>query len=486
MYSLLLLCITSFVCSLIFTPFVRDLAVRFGAVDSPNGRKTHQVPVPRLGGISIFAAALCAYSVLFLVKLNGVTIVQSTIPLALRLLPATIVIFAVGLADDLFNLNAWYKLLAQITASTLAWSAGIRLLSLGGHPFTPIVSFVLTVLWIVACSNAVNLIDGVDGLAAGAGLFATGTMLIAGLLHGNMDLVFAIAPVAGALLGFLRFNFNPASIFLGDCGSLAIGFLLGCFGIVWSEKAPTLLAMTAPLLALSVPLLDTSVSILRRFLRRQPIFGADRSHIHHKLLSRGLAPRRVVLLLYAFCGLSAGTSLLLTALHPRYQSLLIILVCVIAAIALRLLDYTEFRVAGRMVLKGSIRRLVAAEIDLDTFARELDAAEDFEDCWELIRRNYAHFGFSQIVLHGGTVKQYGIPTNGWHVQIDIHEVGYMRLYRADADEGSNAASLLFVDRIATILEKKFGRLVRGESQPDDADAQNPVQSDRVNYITQWQ
>ena len=127
----------------------------------------------------------------------------------------------------------------------------------------------LTILWLVACANAFNLIDGVDGLASGVGLLATLTMLAAGLLHGDAGLVIVTAPLAGALVGFLRSNFNPASIFLGDCGSLTIGFLLGCFAAIWSQKSATLLGMTAPLMALSVPLLDTGASIVRRFLRRR-------------------------------------------------------------------------------------------------------------------------------------------------------------------------------------------------------------------------
>ena len=482
MFSLLLLGITSFIFSLIFTPIVRRLAVRFGAVDSPNVRKTHTNPVPRLGGVSIFAAALCSFGVLFLVKFRGVFIVQSTIPLALRLLPATIVIFAVGLADDIFNLKPWYKLGAQVAAAILAWSAGIRLLSLGGHPFTLYGSLILTVLWIVACSNAVNLIDGVDGLATGAGLFATVTMIIAGLLHGNMDLVFAITPVAAALLGFLRFNFNPASIFLGDCGSLTLGFVLGCFGIVWSEKAPTLLAMTAPLLTLSVPLLDTSISVLRRFLRHQPIFGADRAHIHHKLLSRGLAPRRVVLLLYAFCGVSAGTSILLTSLHPQYQSLVIILVCVVAAIALQFLDYTEFRVASKAVLEGSIRRLVAAEIDLDTFEKELTAAKNLEDCWHMIKRNYERFGFSRIILSAIGVREDGSGTGGWHVQVDLPNHGYVRLYRSEFDKRLGAAALLFVDCLSRVLSPKIEEIIHAPILNSDPDQLESVPAVQVTYM----
>ena len=151
----------------------------------------------------------------------------------------------------------------------------------------------LTILWLVGCSNAFNLIDGLDGLATGVGLFATATAFLSALLTGNIALAIVTAPLLGALLGFLPYNFSPASIFMGDCGSLTVGFLLGCFGVIWSQKSATLLGMTAPLIALAIPLLDTALAIARRFLRRQPVFGADRGHIHHRLLARGFTPRRV-------------------------------------------------------------------------------------------------------------------------------------------------------------------------------------------------
>ena len=167
----------------------------------------------------------------------------------------------------------------------------------------------VTALWLVGCSNAFNLIDGVDGLAVGAGLFATVTILLGALLNGNVRLALATMPLAGALAGFLRYNFNPASVFLGDSGSLTVGFLLGCYGVLWSQKSATMLGMTAPLMALAVPLIDTGVAVARRFLRGQPIFSADARHIHHRLLARGLTPRKVALLLYGACGVAAGLSL---------------------------------------------------------------------------------------------------------------------------------------------------------------------------------
>ena len=174
---------------------------------------------------------------------------------------------------------------------------GVRILSIAGAPTEAWWNIPLTILWLLACMNAFNLVDGLDGLAAGVGLFATLTVFAAAMMQHNMVLAVATFPLAGAMLAFLCYNFNPATIFLGDSGALLIGFLLGCYAAIWSNKSATLLGMTAPLMALSIPLLDVALAIVRRFLRRQPIFTADRGHIHHRLLDRGFTPRRVVLVL---------------------------------------------------------------------------------------------------------------------------------------------------------------------------------------------
>ncbi|MGB7549859.1 MAG: MraY family glycosyltransferase [Terracidiphilus sp.] len=465
MYSLLFLGFASFVLSLILTPLVRNLALRFGLVDLPDEyRKSHKVPVPRVGGIAILAATVGAYALLLLVGLSAGHIVRHGLPFAIRLLPAVAVIFGVGLADDIFDLSAWIKLGAQIAAAMLAWEGGIRLDTISGHSFSGALSFVLTILWVVACSNALNLIDGVDGLAAGVGLFAIITTLIAGLLHGNMDLVFATAPLAGALLGFLRFNFNPASIFLGDCGSLTLGFLLGCYGIVWSEKSPTLLGMTAPLLALSVPLLDAGISIGRRFLRQQPIFRGDRSHIHHKLLSRGLTPRRVVLLLYGFCGLAAAASLMITATHQKYQGFVIVLVCLAAWLGLQHLGYNEFAVAGRLAVDGSFRRLLNAQFVLIGFEEELASAATLQQCWEILCKACPQFGFIGSKLRLDGIECSGSPTGGWYVRIEFPGHGYINLMRKPGSADHGSSSVLFIDSITRILTQRLNQLTSNDSE----------------------
>ncbi len=465
MYSLLLLGFSSFVLSLFLTPLVRNWALRLGFVDRPDEhRKLHKRPVPRLGGVAILAATVGAFALVLLIHPSGGRMVHLGLPFALRLLPAVTVIFGIGLLDDIFDIRPWYKLAVQIAAAALAWNAGIRLDTIGGHTFTPAVGFVLTIAWIVAYANAVNLIDGVDGLAAGAGLFATVTTLIAGLLHGNIELAFATVPLAGALFGFLRYNFNPASIFLGDCGSLTLGFVLGCYGIVWSEKSTTLLGMTAPLLALSVPLLDASVSIARRFLRQQPIFHGDRLHIHHKLLSRGLTPRRVVLILYGFCGIAAAASLLMTEAHQQYQGLVIVLVCFTAWLGLQHLGYDEFEAAGRMAFNGGFRRRLNAQMQLAGFEHALATCTTIDACWDVLCEAYPHFGFSGIELRmDDEVRSHGHLSDNWLVQIQLGSQTSIQFIRSQKARDRDCSAVLFLDTFALAFSRKVEELRQDES-----------------------
>jgi UDP-GlcNAc:undecaprenyl-phosphate GlcNAc-1-phosphate transferase len=267
MYSLLFLGIVSCVLSLILTPIVRNASLRLGLVDQPDqARKFHIAPVPRLGGVAIFIAVMGSYALLLAVRLSSGTIVWEGLPLFVRLTPALAVIFGTGLVDDIVSVRPWKKLTAEFVAASLAWFGGIHMSGVAGYSTFGIIGFVGTVLWIVACTNAINLIDGVDGLAAGICLFAALTMLIASAINHNFPLALAVVSLVGALIGFLRYNLNPASIFLGDSGSLTLGFLLGCYAAVWGEKSSTVLGMTAPLLVLAVPLLDVGVAIMRRFL----------------------------------------------------------------------------------------------------------------------------------------------------------------------------------------------------------------------------
>ena len=177
-----------------------------------------------------------------------------------------------GLLDDLFHLRPWQKLFGELLAAGVAYGFGLHVEGLAGYAAASWLSLPLTVLWLVLCTNAFNLIDGMDGLATGAGLFATLTIVLAAVLQTNTSLALAAVPLVGALLGFLRYNFNPATVFLGDSGSLLIGFLLGCFGVVWSLKTATIFGIVAPVMAMCVPLLDVVLSVARRFHKGAPRF----------------------------------------------------------------------------------------------------------------------------------------------------------------------------------------------------------------------
>jgi UDP-GlcNAc:undecaprenyl-phosphate/decaprenyl-phosphate GlcNAc-1-phosphate transferase len=331
----------AFLFALVLTPMMRDVARKLNLVDHPDGsRKIHTEPIPRGGGVAIAIAYLLAFGFVLIAPYRDVTFdIHAVVPRAMAVLPAAGLVFLVGLIDDLGGLKPWQKLIGQIAAALFAFWAGVRIEFLHWHELSFWISLPITVLWLVGCANAFNLIDGLDGLAAGVGLFATVTMLVAALTHNNLQLAIITAPLAGCLLGFLRYNFNPASVFLGDCGSLLIGFLLGCYGVMWSQKSATLVALTAPMMAMAIPLLDVALAIVRRFLRNQPIFGADQRHIHHRLLERGLTPRRAALFLYGICGLAAAFSLLqdlfMTGLAERLWCCSVLspgLVCSISAI----------------------------------------------------------------------------------------------------------------------------------------------------------
>jgi UDP-GlcNAc:undecaprenyl-phosphate/decaprenyl-phosphate GlcNAc-1-phosphate transferase len=459
MYSMIFLAAASFVLSLILTPLFRDIALRLKLVDEPdNQRKIHRIPIPRIGGLAIAASVAGAFGLLFVFRFNGGLVLESEAPFALRLVPAVAIVFGVGLVDDIYQLRPMYKLAAQIVAAILAWESGIHLSSIGRHDLPAILSFMLTLVWIVACSNSMNLIDGVDGLAAGVGLVASVTTLIAALFHHNLDLAFVTVPLVGALLGFLRFNFSPASIFLGDCGSLTLGFLLGCYGIVWSEKSTTVLSMVAPLVVLFVPLLDASLAIVRRFLRQQPIFGADRGHIHHKLLSKGLPPWRVVLILYGFCGLAGVAGLVLTATHVPYHSFVVIIVVLVAWLAIQHLGYSELGVASRMVFGGGVHRLLNGQLNLAKLEQELMASTTLAEIWQLLCRDSPEFGFSGVELRIDDECQLRGTGMGWHIRVDFPGRGYIILTRASGFRRWSSAGVLFVDCIERVLFKRLDEL----------------------------
>jgi UDP-GlcNAc:undecaprenyl-phosphate GlcNAc-1-phosphate transferase len=346
-------------------------------------------------------------------------------------MPAAILVFAIGLIDDLLGLKPWQKLVGEIIAALIAFRAGVHIDFVNQfHNLHFWISLPVTVLWLVGCANAFNLIDGLDGLAAGVGLFATLTSLVAALAHNNLQLALVTAPLAGCLLGFLRYNFNPASIFLGDSGSLLIGFLLGCYGAMWSDKSATIIGLTAPMMAMAIPLLDVALSIARRFLRNQPIFGADRGHIHHRLLERGLTPRRAALFLYGLCGIAAALSLLQDLAHDRAGGVIIVLFCIVAWVGVQHLGYTEFGVAGKLFVKGTLRSFVDMQLRLQEFERSLQACTTLDEHCATIASACRQFGFSgvRIRLASRLIDEAPSDPAAWQLRIDFPDFQYVNIY----------------------------------------------------------
>jgi UDP-GlcNAc:undecaprenyl-phosphate GlcNAc-1-phosphate transferase len=423
----------AFIVSLVLTPLIRDAFARRGLVDRPDGgRKFHDRPVPRVGGIPIAVSYAAAFGLLLAMPAAGSAFGRH-LPAVLSLLPSAGLVFLAGLVDDLRGLRPWQKLAAQTAGAGMAVAAGVRITGLSGHPLDPNLGAVLTVLWLLACSNAFNLIDGLDGLASGMGFFSTLTIFLAALLHGDHPLALATLPLAGSLLGFLRYNFNPASVFLGDSGSLLIGFLLGCYGVIWSQKSATMLGMTAPLMAMAIPLIDVLLSIFRRWLRGKPIFAGDRNHIHHKLLERGLTHRRVVAVLYGAGGLYALLSLLQSHSERQVGGLILVLFCSVTWIGIRHLDYFEFGMAAKTLFGGGLRRLMSNQLVLHGLDQSLHAAPDEFSCWEILRQTLGDAGFAGLYarFNGREFRQpRTIEGPCWQLRIPLPRGDYFNLERS--------------------------------------------------------
>jgi UDP-GlcNAc:undecaprenyl-phosphate GlcNAc-1-phosphate transferase len=284
--------------SLVLTPLVKRFAFWVGAVDAPNHRKVHTRIMPRLGGLAIFLAFVGAY---FIVSPAFNTFNRDA---AMGLLLGGLVIVITGALDDRFQLSPKWKLFGQLIAAGIVVAFGLRIDFLNVpfvHAWNLIawISIPLTVFWIVGVTNAINLIDGLDGLSAGVSGIATATIMVLALMMGEsgITVVLLSAVLLGSIVGFLFYNFHPAKIFMGDSGALFLGFSLATFSIMGFKQA-TLISFLVPLLILGVPLSDTFFAILRRYVNKMPISAPDKSHLHHCLLQLGFSHRKTVLIIY--------------------------------------------------------------------------------------------------------------------------------------------------------------------------------------------
>jgi len=324
--------------------------------------------------------------------------------LALKILGPATIIFLVGLIDDFCGINAYVKFAAEAGAAVLLFSNGLgisRLSILAGHPHLGwLVGLPLTILWVLWITNAFNLIDGLDGLAAGSALFSSlVTCVVAVLDHNEVVLVLTLA-LAGAITGFLRYNFNPASIFLGDGGSLLIGFLISAIAMAGSHKSPTMVAVAIPIVSLGLPILDVAVAVIRRFLCCKRLFAADREHIHHKLLGRGISHRQAVLVLYGVSACFGLFSLLL--LNPGGAALAVVLVVVGIGvlIGVRQLRYHEFRELGCAANRTlNARQVIANDISIRRATDALESCTNISQFCQILQQCLEPIGFDGFGLY---------------------------------------------------------------------------------------
>ncbi|WP_099304719.1 glycosyltransferase family 4 protein [Bacillus sp. Marseille-P3800] len=354
MDSLILACLISFISTLILTPFMIRFAHRFGFVDKPNERKVHQKAMPRIGGLAFILGTLVG--LLFVTDRLQVDL-RTTLFIILGALPLIII----GLIDDRFILKAKYKLLAQLVSAGIVVSSGLTIefisIPFGDRVDFGFLSTIITIFWLVAIMNSINLIDGLDGLAAGVSVIALTTMLV--LASGNpaaYGLVFAFGiPLIGSVGGFLFYNFHPAKLFMGDTGSLFLGYMIAVLSIVGLFKSVTMVSLIVPILILGVPIMDTFFAIIRRKLNRQSIGSADKGHLHHCLLKKGYGHKQVVLTIYGVSILFATAALLMTMSNLWLSLLLLFVVTVLIQLFAELIGLIGEK---RQPLLNLIRRRV--------------------------------------------------------------------------------------------------------------------------------
>ena len=373
------------------TRYVRDFANAHGWVAVPSHeRHLHANPLPRLGGVAIFLSFSGCMTLAALWAARHPTLHSPQLfrTFATILGPATLV-FLLGVYDDVRGVGPYFKFTVQAIAATVLYAGGLRIVNIpvvfGNRPLPWYVGLLLTIVWVLAITNAFNLIDGLDGLAAGSALFSTMVAFVVAILNGPALVEIMTIALAGAILGFLRFNFNPATIFLGDSGSLFIGFLLSALALYGAEKAPTIVAVAIPVVSFGLPILETILSVLRRAISGRPVFTADREHIHHKLLQHGMTHRQVVILLYGVSAVFAMLSLFL--LWPTGSSLGLVLSVLGVGIwvGVQHLGYLEFgelaRVAHRTLDQPQI---FVNNLAIRRATEELKVARDYEQICRIL------------------------------------------------------------------------------------------------------
>ncbi|HEX5727055.1 MAG TPA: MraY family glycosyltransferase, partial [Longimicrobiaceae bacterium] len=448
--------------ALLVTPAVVRFAHARGVFGVSRESAHHGGRVPRLGGIAVCIAMTGGVAAAALLA-PAVPPIGAEDPARFYggLLLAGWILFLAGLVDDLHHLPPHTKFLAQLAAALVAYAFGFRIETVGFGDATMALGWVslpLTVLWMVGVTNAFNLIDGLDGLATGIGLVALATTFLVSLLLGNLEVAAVCAALGGALVGFLRYNLRPARIFLGDSGSLFVGFMLAVLSVHGSTKSTTAVLAIIPMLVLALPILDTTLSIVRRWLRGTPVWDADERHLHHRLLAVGLTHVRAVVVLYVLAiGLAVIAMVLAFAPPPVVAATSIggaVASTAVLLYGIKRLGYHEFVEAGVVVTSGlarvrqSIRDLIHARDVAAVIAR----AETEEHLRAILADNASALGFLDIVFCAESAATGGRPelppqhsARAWKLEFpvparsaDPHDPWVLRIW-CDPREGARLA-----------------------------------------------
>jgi UDP-GlcNAc:undecaprenyl-phosphate GlcNAc-1-phosphate transferase len=390
-------------------PAVTAVATRWRLLDYPDGaRHMHRRPVPRLGGVAVFIGLTAGVS--FSAAVAPVFVPATPWALALNrsLVAASAILFVIGLLDDLRGVSPALKLLGQTTAAALVIAFGFRINQISFVPGSSlslgVFAIPVTVLWLVGVSNAFNLIDGLDGLAGGVGVITLVAIGAAAHILGSLHVPLQALALAGALIGFLKYNRPPARIFLGDSGSLVVGFLLAFISVRGSTARDGIVQGLVPIFALSYLLLDTGIAMLRRWLRGAPLSRADDRHIHHQLLALGLTPRRAVVVIYAASAFIALLGLCVTFVPPQLTLAIggigVATLLAVFVYGVRWLEYHEFLEAGASLASGvrKARGAIQDRILARDVARLIRSARSLEQVNDIVRSYAVSFRFIDIQI----------------------------------------------------------------------------------------
>jgi UDP-GlcNAc:undecaprenyl-phosphate GlcNAc-1-phosphate transferase len=411
---MLFILLTGLAVALLVTPLVVRVASKRGLFDQPGDpRRMHARPIPRLGGIAVFTATMIALLV--------AALQMPLAPHGRQFLVAILLggggVFAAGLVDDVRGLRALTKLAVECVAAFAVCLLGLQIDVIGLGPAgvvaTGPLAVPLTVLWVVGVTNAFNLVDGLDGLATGIAIVALGTVLVTAQMFGDPAVVVGCVALLGALLGFGRFNLPPARIFLGDSGSLFVGFFVAVLSLNASIKSTTVVLVLVPLFALAIPLIDMSLAIARRWLRGKPIFGADASHIHHRLLALGLTPPMAVgvLVLMAMAFALVGMVVVFTPQQAQLRIGLIggTVALAMALFGIRRLKYTEFDEAASTVADVvHARRIVHERICAREAARQIANAQSLAQVNHILQDSAAELRYIRMELVRAGARANGV------------------------------------------------------------------------------